>query len=154
MILSGYVVMVFCFSNSQCKDELYSLFCHIICNLGISDDFDWSIYIFDHQSQSQNVTVSRVCCCFLASYMSRRCFSINRSMEFVVGIGSSAISIQCLYSFCIICLQIFRFSRVFWEFKYCVLFFQIVDDVFIMKVNVWFFCFYCVIRNHIFKILM
>ena len=48
MILSGYVVMVFSFSNSQCKDELYSLFCHIICNLGISDVFDLSIYIFDH----------------------------------------------------------------------------------------------------------
>ena len=66
MILLGYVVMVyfvfvqefdnvfgnisnfFCFSYCQCKDELYSLFWHIVCNLEISDVFDWSIYIFDH----------------------------------------------------------------------------------------------------------
>ena len=54
----GYVVMVYvvfvwefdnvfgntsnflCVSSSQCKDELYSLFCYIICNLEISDIFD------------------------------------------------------------------------------------------------------------------
>ena len=38
----------FCFYYSQCKDGLYSLFYHTICNLGISNIFDWSIYIFDH----------------------------------------------------------------------------------------------------------
>ena len=49
-----------------------------------------SIYLMNSPSR-KNVTLSRVCCCFLASYMSRRCFSINRLMEFVVSIGSSVI---------------------------------------------------------------
>ena len=44
----GNTSKFFCFSYSQCKDELYSLFCHIFCNMGISDIFDLSIYMFDH----------------------------------------------------------------------------------------------------------
>ena len=33
------------------------------------------------------------------------------------------------------------FLGIFWELKYCVLFFQIGDDVLIIKVNTWFFYF-------------
>ena len=36
----GNASKFFCFAYSQCKDELYTLFCHIVFNLEISNVFD------------------------------------------------------------------------------------------------------------------
>ena len=67
----------------------------------------------DHWSQLHSVVAHLECCCFLAMHMSKRYFSMLRSMDFVVNIGPK----QIVLLYCIYHIQVLLFlGRVFQNF--------------------------------------